>query len=144
MQRTHRAPLPRRPEYPAHVPPKIITRRGIPSRSVVVTDFSPVKDLAFARMNLSGAALELVEHVYERFKPQRGINYFVLGNSGQLRFHNLSPSANMAKGFDSDQSFMIVEVTDDQFCFQTISRASQTVDSGVIELKKMESTSAGR
>jgi deoxyadenosine/deoxycytidine kinase len=34
--------------------------------SIVVTDFSPVKDLAFARMNLSGPALELFEHVYVR------------------------------------------------------------------------------
>src|SRR5713226_3311237 len=32
------------------------------------------------------------EHVYERIKPQNGIYYFVLGNSGELRFHNLRPS----------------------------------------------------
>jgi len=34
--------------------------------SVVVADFSPVKDLVFARMNLSGPGLGLFEHVYER------------------------------------------------------------------------------
>jgi deoxyguanosine kinase len=38
----------------------------IDTGGLVVTDFSPVKDLAFARMNLGGAALELFEHVYER------------------------------------------------------------------------------
>jgi deoxyguanosine kinase len=38
----------------------------IDSDELVITDFSPVKDLAFARMNLSGSALELFEHVYER------------------------------------------------------------------------------
>ena len=32
------------------------------------------------------------EHVYERIKPQHGIYYFVLGNAGQLRLHNLRSS----------------------------------------------------
>jgi len=73
------------------------------------------------------------EHIYERFKPQNGILYFVLGNSGQLRYHNLRPSVNMAKGFDTDRTFMMVEIAGDQLYFQTISRAAQTVDSGVIE-----------
>src|SRR5271165_6094593 len=41
------------------------------------------------------------EHVYERVKPQHGIYYFVLGNSGQLRPHNLLPSADTVKGFDT-------------------------------------------
>src|ERR1700736_232945 len=68
------------------------------------------------------------EHVYERLKPQKGINYFVLGNSGQLRFHDLRPSADTAKGFDTDRTFCLVEITGDQFCFQTISRTGETVD----------------
>jgi 3',5'-cyclic AMP phosphodiesterase CpdA len=72
------------------------------------------------------------EHVYERLKPQKGINYFILGNSGQLRPHNLKASASMAKGFDTDQAFMLVEVAGDEFYFQTISRKGDTVDSGVI------------
>src|SRR5579863_3483851 len=42
------------------------------------------------------------EHLYERIKPQNGVNYFVLGNSGELRPHNIRPSAQMAKGFDTD------------------------------------------
>ena len=68
------------------------------------------------------------EHVYERFKPLNGIYYFIIGNSGELRFHNLKPSANMAKGFDSDRDFMLVEVAGDELYFQTISRTGQTVD----------------
>ena len=76
------------------------------------------------------------EHVYERLKPQNGIVYFVLGASGQLRFKNLRPSGETAKGFDTDRTFMLVEITDDQFYFQTISRTSQTVDSGVIARQK--------
>ena len=73
------------------------------------------------------------EHVYERLKPQNGINYFVLGNSGQLRFHDLRPSSDTAKGFDTDRTFSLVEITGDQFYFQTISRTGQTVDFGMIE-----------
>jgi len=73
------------------------------------------------------------EHLYERLKPQKGINYFILGNSAQLRPNDLRPSANMAKGFDTDQCFMLVEVAGDQFYFQTISRRGDTVDSGVIQ-----------
>src|SRR5207248_5383506 len=72
------------------------------------------------------------EHVYERIKPQNGIYYFVLGNSGELRYHNLRPSPLMAKGFDTDQSFMLMEITGDEAYFQTISRAGETIDSGVM------------
>ena len=50
------------------------------------------------------------DHVYERFKPQMGVFYFVVGNSGELRPHNLRPSPEMAKGFDTDNSFMLVEI----------------------------------
>jgi phosphodiesterase/alkaline phosphatase D-like protein len=72
------------------------------------------------------------DHVYERLKPQNGINYFVLGNSGQLRFHDLRPSPETAKGFDTDRTFALVEISGGQLYFQVISRAGQTVDSGVI------------
>jgi len=84
------------------------------------------------------------EHVYERFKPRNGILYFVLGSSGQLRYHNLSPSGDMAKGFDTDQAFMLVEITDDQFCYQTISRKSETVDSGVLDLQSVKAAGASQ
>jgi phosphodiesterase/alkaline phosphatase D-like protein len=74
------------------------------------------------------------QHVYERLKPQGGINYIVLGNSGQLRPHDLMPSPETAKGFDTDQTFMLVEIADKTFHFQTISRANQTVDRGQFEI----------
>jgi predicted phosphodiesterase len=69
------------------------------------------------------------EHFYERLTPQHGINYFILGNSGQLRSHDLRRSAETAKGFDTDRTFMLVEVAGDELYFQTISRTGQTVDS---------------
>jgi hypothetical protein len=73
------------------------------------------------------------EHIYERLQPHKGINYFVLGNSGELRDHNLRRSADTAKGFDTDRDFMIMEIAGDQLFFQTISRVGETVDSGIIE-----------
>jgi len=73
------------------------------------------------------------EHVYERIKPVNDIYYFVLGNSGELRVHNLKPSANMQAGFDVDLDFMLVDITGDSFNFQTISRTGQVVDSGTLQ-----------
>jgi hypothetical protein len=73
------------------------------------------------------------EHVYERLKPQDNIYYFILGNSGQLRYHNLRRSDQTQVGFDSDRGFMVVEVAGDQLSFQTISRAGATIDSGVLQ-----------
>jgi Calcineurin-like phosphoesterase len=73
------------------------------------------------------------EHLYERIKPHNGIYYFVLGNSGELRPHNLRPSADTEKGFDTDRDFMLMEIAGDQLYFQTISRTGETVDSGTIE-----------
>jgi hypothetical protein len=73
------------------------------------------------------------EHVYERFKPDHGIYYFVLGNSGELRYHNLRASPQMAAGFDTDRDFMVVEIAGDKLYFQTISRTGQVVDSGALD-----------
>jgi hypothetical protein len=70
------------------------------------------------------------EHVYERVVPQQGINYFVLGNSGELRPHNLKPSTDTAMGFDTDRTFGLFEIAGNDFNFQIVSRAGATVDSG--------------
>lgn len=72
------------------------------------------------------------EHVYERIKPEQGIYYFVLGNSGQLRMHNLRPSSDMQTGLDTDQGFMLVEISHDKLYFQTMSRAGKTVDASML------------
>jgi hypothetical protein len=37
-----------------------------------------------------------------------------------------------AKGFDTDQSFMMIEIDGDSLHFQTISRRGRLVDSGTI------------
>ena len=72
------------------------------------------------------------DHIYERLKPQNGINYFVLGNSGRLREHGLKTSAEEAVGFAADRTFGLVEIAGDQMYFQIISRAGDTVDSGTL------------
>jgi hypothetical protein len=72
------------------------------------------------------------EHVYERLKPQHGIYHFVLGNSGELRYHNLRPSPDTVRGFDTDQTFAVFEIAGDNMYFQTISRTGVVVDSDVL------------
>lgn len=87
------------------------------------------------------------EHVYERIKPQRGIYYFVLGNAGELRLHGLKPSPDTVRGFDTDRSFMLVEIAGDELYFQAISRTGETIDSGALPKQiKADATaaSAGR
>jgi len=74
------------------------------------------------------------DHDYERIRPQNGIVYIVLGNSGQLRFHDLKPSPDTAQGFDTDLTFELVEIAGGTLYFQAVSRTGQTVDSGSVEL----------
>jgi len=76
------------------------------------------------------------EHVYERIKPQQGIYFFLDGNSGQLRYHNLREACDIDQvGFDTDRTFMLVEVDGDQLYFQTIARSGTTIDSGQLKLQ---------
>jgi predicted MPP superfamily phosphohydrolase len=70
------------------------------------------------------------EHVYERIKPENNIYYFVLGNSGKLMTHDFHQSGERLKGFDTDRTFMIVEIAGDKLYFQVIARAGETIDSG--------------
>jgi hypothetical protein len=76
------------------------------------------------------------EHVYERLKPQNGIYFFLEGESGQLRYDNIRKSCDldMAK-FDTDRSFMLVEVDGGTMYFQTIARSGAIVDSGTLTLQ---------
>ena len=76
------------------------------------------------------------EHVYERLKPQQGIFFFLEGESGQLRYHNIRESCDLDQTrFDTDRTFMLVEIDGDQMYFQTISRTGATIDSGQLALQ---------
>lgn len=72
------------------------------------------------------------EHIYERLQPQKGITYFIVGSSGQLRRGDLTDSPDVAAGFDQDQAFMLVEIAALEMRFQTVSRTGRVVDSGAI------------
>jgi hypothetical protein len=72
------------------------------------------------------------DHVYERTIPQKGIVYFTEGSSGQLRPGDIRGAAFTAKSFDTDCTFMLVEIAQDDLYFETISRTGETVDSGKI------------
>ena len=72
------------------------------------------------------------EHFYERLKPQRAsiTHRGRLGEAGEGDITNNSTLT--AKGFDTEQSFMLVEIDGDVLRFQTISRRGKSVDSGEI------------
>ena len=82
------------------------------------------------------------EHFYERMKPQKGIVYVTQGGGAKLRRGNIRDnSAITAKGFDTDRSFTLIEIVDDQMFFETISRVGQVVDSGMIPRREVAAPS---
>jgi predicted phosphodiesterase len=81
------------------------------------------------------------EHFYERLKPQNGIVYITEGGSAKLRAGNISNRSTLTeKGFDTDQSFMVVEIVKDQMFFETWSRRGSRVDSGIIPRREVTPT----
>ncbi len=72
------------------------------------------------------------DHVYERIKSQRGIQYFVIGNSAKLRKGDLEDIGITAKGFDTGYAFLLAEIDGDQLHFQVISDQGKTIDSRVV------------
>ena len=77
------------------------------------------------------------EHFYERVVPQHGISYFISGGAGSLRKADIRrPSSIMARGFDTDFHFMMMEISGDTLYFQAISRTGDTIDAGMISRKR--------
>ena len=77
------------------------------------------------------------DHAYERIKPQRGIQYFVVGSSGQLRRGDLRRGSPLtAFGDDQQQVFMLMEIDGDVATFNAIGLRGQVIDSGTIERRK--------
>jgi hypothetical protein len=82
------------------------------------------------------------EHFYERLKPQNGIYYITQGGSAKLRKGNIRTGSSLtAKGFDTDNSFTLVEIVKDQLYFETISRRGQVVDAGTFLRREVSATS---
>jgi predicted phosphodiesterase len=84
------------------------------------------------------------EHFYERVKPQKGIYYFTCGGSAKLRKGDIRRGPLTDAGFDTDNSFMLVEIAGDELYFQTISRRSAVVDAGIMPRQKFEAQTAGK
>jgi 3',5'-cyclic AMP phosphodiesterase CpdA len=84
------------------------------------------------------------EHFYERLKPQKGIYYITQGGAAKLRRGNIANNSAMtARGFDTDNSFTLIEIEEDTMYFETISRRGTVVDSGTIP-RRETATTAGR
>jgi hypothetical protein len=82
-----------------------------------------------------GVALALAghDHFYERIKPQQGVHHFVVGGSAKLRAGNVRRTSLTAKAFDTDRSFLLMEIDGDTLHYQAVSRRGVTVDSGSFE-----------
>src|SRR5918999_3039373 len=76
------------------------------------------------------------EHIYERFKPQKGIHHFIVGGAAKLRRGDTRRGPFTAAAFDTDRSFMLVEILDDKMFFQTFSRTGAVVDEGIITTRE--------
>jgi hypothetical protein len=60
-----------------------------------------------------------------------------VGSGGKLRKGNIDRQSGLtAKGFDTDLTFMVAEISGDDMYFNVVSRAGQTVDSGVVSRRK--------
>ena len=72
------------------------------------------------------------EHIYQRTALENGIQHFVSGGAGSLRAGDGAPASYIARTFDRDYHFMLIEIDDDALYFQAISRAGRTIDAGVL------------
>jgi len=74
------------------------------------------------------------DHVYERTKPQQGIQYFITGAGGKCRRGDIDMKSELrAASYDSDNSFMLIEADETEMSFKSINQSGETVDSGIIK-----------
>jgi len=77
------------------------------------------------------AAFSGHDHVYERTKPQQGVQYFTSGAGAKTRRGDLERDTPFfASGADETSSFMSVELTPERFSFKAINIAGREIDSG--------------
>ena len=107
----------------------------LPSPALHVGPLHLGRALAARRARAVDVVLSGHEHFYERIHPQHGITYFVSGAAGSLRAGDIRQSTLTAKGFDTDYSFILMEISGNELYFQALSRTGETVDAGVISRK---------
>jgi hypothetical protein len=131
------------------IPFKLLKRAGF-DNNVALTFVAPPANLQVENKPINKGVAEQVyrlfvqnnvsvvfsghDHFYERIKPQRGIMYFIVGSGGKLRAGDIDDTSLLtAKGFDTGNAFLAVEIADDTMYFNAISTDGSVVDSGVIE-----------
>jgi 3',5'-cyclic AMP phosphodiesterase CpdA len=74
------------------------------------------------------------DHVYERTKPQQGVQYFITGAGGKCRRGDIDMNSELrAASYDLDNSFMLIEADETEMTFKSISQTGVVVDTGVIK-----------
>jgi predicted MPP superfamily phosphohydrolase len=74
------------------------------------------------------------DHIYERTKPQNGIQYFVTGGGGKNRNNGVDwKSSCLAVSYSDDNHFMVIEADDRQISFKAIAETGVEIDRGVIK-----------
>jgi predicted phosphodiesterase len=76
------------------------------------------------------------EHIYQRSRLQRGVQYFVSGGAGSIRRGDGVRSPLIARSYSDDLHFMLVELESDAMHFQAMTRTGLTIDAG--SLKKAD------
>ena len=72
------------------------------------------------------------EHIYQRSELQSGIQYFISGGGGSLRPGDGTPASDIARTYNGDYHFMLVEIDADELHFQVIARSGRTIDAGTL------------
>ncbi len=86
--------------------------------------------LTYYRVQVSFAGHD---HIYERTKPQNGIQYFVTGAGGKMRRGDVDlKSPFRAASYDQDNHFMLIELDESGMEFQAICETGAIVDKGII------------
>jgi hypothetical protein len=84
------------------------------------------------------------DHVYERSRPQKGVQYFTSGAGGKLRRGDLDRTDPIfASGNDKVHSFMFVEVTRERFSFWAVDAEGRILDSGILTRNEKSSHRSG-
>jgi Calcineurin-like phosphoesterase len=83
------------------------------------------------------------DHVYERIKPQQGIQYFVAGASGQLRKNGMKKKSDLtAVSSDVLHSFLLVQVSPAEMKVEAIGENGSFIDRVVITKAQAEASKA--
>ncbi len=72
------------------------------------------------------------EHIYQRSTLTHGIQYFISGAAGSLRVGDGSPTSYIARSYDEDYHFLLVEIDGEAMHFQAVSRKGRTIDAGTL------------